>query len=301
MDGCRGSSADVGVEDAIVDKYVELIVESHEESCLWRQRGCDGEFERNGRNTLLIVEDSIFKMPLNNAATTLEVLRHRYDELATRKETLPYYFNLRLPEAYNVEDVLSHLPPDFFKQKALTTEESSTSSEINKIAFTMALFGWQRHNHEKLGNQPGSVSCQACFRVLGLWLFKSKEVNEAGEETVPAAVNCLDVVTEHRDYCPWRSAESQSGPNSLTGSLPGWEVLLRVIKNDHYLRSNKEGSAKKTRLQRPSTPQRLQTPDYEDDLDDAEAKSIRDEEDDQRWARLRRVKSLFNTKNSKKV
>jgi len=32
-----------GLEDALVDKYVELIVESHDESCLWRQRGCDGK------------------------------------------------------------------------------------------------------------------------------------------------------------------------------------------------------------------------------------------------------------------
>jgi hypothetical protein len=29
-------------EDASVDKYVELIVTSHDEDCLWRKRGCDG-------------------------------------------------------------------------------------------------------------------------------------------------------------------------------------------------------------------------------------------------------------------
>jgi hypothetical protein len=26
-----------------VDKYVELIVTSHEDNCLWRERGCDGK------------------------------------------------------------------------------------------------------------------------------------------------------------------------------------------------------------------------------------------------------------------
>lgn len=30
------------IEDALVQKYVELIVESHAEDCLWRKRGCDG-------------------------------------------------------------------------------------------------------------------------------------------------------------------------------------------------------------------------------------------------------------------
>jgi len=254
-----------------------------------------------GSGSWLIVADTIFKMPLNNAATTLEVLRHRYDDLATRKDTLPYYFNLRTPENYDIEAVLSQLPQDFFRSKIATTDESGSTQEVNKVAFTMALFGWQGHNHERLGTQAGSVSCQACFRVLGLWLFKSKEVNDAGKETSAATVNCLDVVTEHRDYCPWRNAESQSGLKSLTGSLPGWEVLLRMIKNEQYLRMNKDGSAKKAKAQRPTTPQSQEDAEIMNDVDDEDAKSIRDEEDKKRWARLRRVKSLFGTKNGKKV
>jgi hypothetical protein len=32
------------IEDALVQKYVELIVESHSEDCLWRKHGCDGMF-----------------------------------------------------------------------------------------------------------------------------------------------------------------------------------------------------------------------------------------------------------------
>lgn len=45
--GLRSSSiegdSDSTVEEALVDKYVELIVSSHDEGCLWRKRGCDGE------------------------------------------------------------------------------------------------------------------------------------------------------------------------------------------------------------------------------------------------------------------
>lgn len=29
-------------EEALVERYVELIITSHAEDCLWRQRGCDG-------------------------------------------------------------------------------------------------------------------------------------------------------------------------------------------------------------------------------------------------------------------
>ena len=31
------------IEASVVDKYVELIVKSHAEDCLWRKKGCDGE------------------------------------------------------------------------------------------------------------------------------------------------------------------------------------------------------------------------------------------------------------------
>jgi WD40 repeat protein len=30
-------------EDALIDKYVELVIDSHSEDCLWRKQGCDGE------------------------------------------------------------------------------------------------------------------------------------------------------------------------------------------------------------------------------------------------------------------
>lgn len=34
----------IRLEEALVDKYVELIVTSHNEDCLWRKRGCDGMY-----------------------------------------------------------------------------------------------------------------------------------------------------------------------------------------------------------------------------------------------------------------
>jgi hypothetical protein len=40
---------------------------------------------------------------------------------------------------------------------------------------------------------------------------------------------------------------------------------------------------------------------FEIELDDEDARSIRDEKDKERWSRLRRVKSLFNTKEGNKL
>lgn len=245
--------------------------------------------------------DSIFKLQLTNTPVTLHSLRERYDELCSRKDTLPYPFDLRLPSNFDLDVILSYLPPDFFTLTPTEmTLEKSRPKEINKVAFQMALFGWEGHIHDRLGSQVGSVSCQACFRVLGLWLFKSKKVNEAGEVIEGAVVGCLNVVNEHRDYCPWRNARSQNGAGkSSTSTMAGWEIMLRVLKNDYYLKHNMDRSVEKPRPI--SSGIISDTNPFGDETEDEDAKSIREEKDKERWARLRRVKSLFDTKSSKKL
>jgi len=201
--------------------------------------------------------------------------------------------NMRTPDEFDLELVLTYLPSDFFESPAAAQTETVTESEINKIAFLMALFGWQGHKHERLGTQLGSVSCHACFRVLGLWLFKSKEVDEAGEEVTGAAMSKLDVVKEHREYCPWQNASSQNGQRtsitSSTSTFSGWETIIRILKNDHYLRTS--GERQSLRASRQTS--------VDSASEDEEAKSARDAKDKAKWIRLRKVKSLFETKAKK--
>jgi hypothetical protein len=145
--------------------------------------------------------DSIFKLPLTHAPTTLKGLRERYDELLNRKGNLPYLSNIRTPPGFDYDRVVIYLPKNFFASPSQEASENSSNPLVNKVAFVMALFGWQGYAHERLGDHRDSASCQACFRNLGLWLFKSKEVNSAGEEIVGARMSHLDAVEEHRDYC----------------------------------------------------------------------------------------------------
>lgn len=37
-------TVDSEVQEAIVSKFADLIVEAHQEDCLWRKRACDGKF-----------------------------------------------------------------------------------------------------------------------------------------------------------------------------------------------------------------------------------------------------------------
>ena len=32
-------------QEALVEKYAEMIITEHDENCLWRRRGCDSEFD----------------------------------------------------------------------------------------------------------------------------------------------------------------------------------------------------------------------------------------------------------------
>ena len=297
------------IEDALVARYVELIVASHQDDCLWRKRGCD---------------DSLLRLPLSGRQAAIQDLRARYDELCARKDFLPYEFNLRLPEGLNIDTVLDQLPPDFFTAPAPPQQSAGTTGAgtgpPNRVALALAVLGWQGLSNARIGPVPNTASCHTCLRRLGLWMFKSKEVDpETGAVVVPAPMDHLDPLREHRFFCPWQSGEAQrinpggsSAARRRTGGagvgakdnedLPGWEMLLQVLKNEAYLRGR--GTAQGTPSRRTggaagdgqgSSPGDDGGEEVEDDEKTQNAK------DKERWARLRRVKSLLSTKGPNKL
>jgi hypothetical protein len=296
-------------DDALVDKYVVLIIESHLEDCLWRKRGCD---------------DSILRLPLASTNTALQDLRLRYDELCTRKSFLPYEFNLRLPDGLSIDEVLENLPPDFFNSTSPTAVTPPSEVESpNRVALALALLGWQGLSNKKIGAVPNSASCHTCLRRLGLWMFKSKEVSDTGEILVPAPMDHLEPTREHRFFCPWKNADAQKRPSSKAADetpQPGWVILLRTLKNDAHLRSVYAGRSssrpkstngttdpstpiKRGAAPAPDTPDvALQSSPYvdADQIADEEYEKEEEARDKERWARLKRVKSLFNIKDARK-
>ncbi|KAH6685109.1 C3HC zinc finger domain-containing protein [Plectosphaerella plurivora] len=290
-----------GVEEALVDKYAELIVTAHQEDCLWMRRGC---------------EDTLLRLSLTNARASYEAIRERYDELCERKSFLPYNFNLRLPDGLDVDSIISQLPTDFFTNPPPKTD----MQHPNKVALALALTGWQGLSNTRIGAVPNSASCHTCLRRLGLWMFKSKEVGPGDEVLVPAPMDHLDPAREHRFFCPWKNADTQRLSTAKPGSgsdAPAWTLLVQVIKNDAYLRGalderpqTRGRGGKENKLL--ATPTRPTTPGARghgsldvaspgvraDAVEDDE--TARDAKDKERWARLRRVKSLFETKGSRK-
>jgi hypothetical protein len=147
-------------------------------------------------------------------------------------------------------------------------------------------------------------------------MFKSREVDEAtGEIIVPAPMDHLDPVREHRFFCPWRNAIAQQNPGAKTkDTKTAWEVLAQTLKNSGYLRQQAERSTQRTTFHRPAaslpgTPSRNGKQDVQRHMalgpdkveDEEEDMAVRDVKDKERWAKLRRVKSLFDTKGRKKL
>lgn len=225
----------------------------------------------------------------------LDSLRIRYESLAEMASELPS--RLSTPSSFDA-DKIAHNVPRIFQTRPVTpsTEVSLPSSDpkpLNLEALTLALFGWQAEpNHI-----TGLATCTACFRRLGLWLFKSALTPSDGSTTESASMTRLDVVGEHRDYCPWVNGISQSGSAALRRStssmhgLAGWETLLRVLRNVQDSTTESERSP---------------IPDPDGAASEAasvassyagpEEKASRDEKDKERWAKLKRLKRIFNVK-----
>ncbi|KAG5991648.1 hypothetical protein E4U43_003977 [Claviceps pusilla] len=315
------SKDDQGAE-ASSDLGSSAIVSSHQQDCLWRKRGCD---------------DSLIRLSFSNTQATLASLRQRYDELSSRSSSLPYEFNIRLPDQVSMDDVLSQLPPDFFTNPPPATDKSdsavATDALPNRAALAMALMGWQGLTDSRIGPVPHSASCHTCSRRLGLWMFKSKEVDEQGHVVVPAPMDHLDPVREHRFFCPWKDAHAQSQSALHSNKQPpltAWMALLQTIKNESDLRNVYNNSSASRRVGQlraeeagspspskgsipaipgsptPATPvpkksmPALRVASPQDLTPGEEDENARDAKDKERWARLRKVKSLFDTKGSKK-
>ena len=263
--------------------------------------------------------DTIHRLSLAHQNTALTNLRLRYESLAAITTELPSNIStppavdpLKLPD--QVSSILvSPSPPSDITPTSPTPEVQQ--APIDTSALMLAVFGWQAEP----STIAGLASCAACFRRLGLWLFKpsSHPSSPRSPSSSPPPMARLDVVAEHREYCPWINASSQGGGGSSTGShistanLAGWELLLRAINNAQQSRRDAAGL--------PLLSDERRADSAVDDVPfganedtsslrseavtaaDMHAKELaaRDEKDKERWAKLKRLKQVFHVKRGK--
>jgi C3HC zinc finger-like/Rsm1-like len=190
----------------LVEKYSDLIITGHAQSCPWRNRGCDESIQRI--------------CGLFNTASTLQTLRARYDS----------FRGFDMPPVHLSTDGWSYSRQELidFKFNYIGTEE------IYQDTLRLAMCGWQA--------SPGRddvAECRACFRSLGLWLYR-------GEQPI---VEKLDAVESHLEYCPWRSADAQRTEADLGGKkrmVPAVVLVARAMKEAiHRPAVDGDGAAEK--------------------------------------------------------
>ncbi|KAL4908994.1 hypothetical protein BDW74DRAFT_145745 [Aspergillus multicolor] len=277
------------VRAKLVQEYTGRIVQAHGENCPWRNKGCDA---------------TIHRLHLASPDTAISHLQSRYLHLLKMADQLPEPDSLQTPEGFNAEDLISILPvgvlqPLNVRQETTEAQESTSDGNqehisqpsnqsgalINETAFTLAFLGW-----DSVEGAQGVAGCSACFRRLGLWMYKPKS---DGNETVH---DPLDVANEHMEYCPWISGRAQSGsgnPSEKTEGLhSGWELLALALKVKHQ---------RQVRINTPmSSRAGSEAPSADEPLIDEQNDDIRRAKDREWWARIRRMRQVLNVKSPKR-
>jgi Rsm1-like. len=250
-------------------------------------------------------------LALANPDTAIAGLRERYIGIAKLGDKLPAHEIIQTPEGFDIEALIKILPEDWSTdphnpsnenttevisasdQEALSQPSTPTpaaaiskpaapsAQSINKAALALAFFGW----NAVADAAAGLVGCKACFRRLGLWMYKPKE---NGDVTVYSS---LEVATEHMEYCPWIDRLAQSGtgranekPDELRS---GWEAVVEALKVKHRRR------IRSTTFDSPRTERSTSPAETFGGEEDAEKKKTADRE---WWAKIRRMRQVLTTK-----
>ncbi len=204
---------------------------------------------------------------LLNTSMAISALRTRYESIINRAEEVPR---------------VAPLPGDGFEAtEGLERFRFNDNEKPQLDALKLAVCGWERKCEDV-------IECRHCFRSLGLWLYRGET----------PAMERLDAVEDHLEYCPWRSTEAQDteiiigGRRDSEGSSPslqrvaGWALVLQAMLKDNSKRESKQPvstSASETEL--------TSTPNNESQTPEQREKKMRD-----LLRRIKEIKKPFNVK-----
>lgn len=203
-------------------------------------------------------------------------------------------------------------------------DSGEKGKEINIPALKLSLLGWEVDPDSP---SLGLITCNACFRRLGLWMYTRKpaadkpsdnnqidvEGREEEEDEEEESENSkLDAAREHQEYCPWinhitQSCDSNGKINNLSKINParaGWEVLIQDIRVMHRRLLWSGPLSTTTQDQTPATPAEnsgkentAMDVDIEGTGEDEEERKQRDRE---WWRKIQRLRQVLKVKGLKR-
>ncbi|EUC43739.1 hypothetical protein COCMIDRAFT_100040 [Bipolaris oryzae ATCC 44560] len=221
----------VEIDNALVERYKELIIEGHAEDCLWRKRGC---------------QEDIYHIPIASRAKSSAELLDRYRSLRAISTDLPFLEHITYPEP-SIRRIVERIPSTFFTS---TPDTPYPTSSTDIVAFGFALFGWTGVSESRIS----LAVCNHCFQRLGLWLSSASRLQEMSRKLEVSVDSLrLNLVEAHREHCPWKNAEVQG--NSKDGpiaNMAAWQTLQFILLG----RSKDVFSSSSAAAAGPNTPQK---------------------------------------------
>lgn len=156
---------------------------------------------------------------LLNTTSAISGLKARYESIMERPDELSQVESLPSTPIVDSHEL------ERFRFRA------ETPPDVN--ALKLAICGWERKCDEV-------IECRHCFRSLGLWLYRGDS----------PAIEKMDAVGNHLEYCPWRSTETQD-TEALTGHrrtgssddsspkkarVAGWVLVYQAMTKDNSKR-----------------------------------------------------------------
>ncbi|KAF2796191.1 zf-C3HC-domain-containing protein [Melanomma pulvis-pyrius CBS 109.77] len=197
----------VEIDEGLVEKYYELVLDGHHEDCLWRKAGC---------------KDEIYHIPIPSRTKSSAELLDRYESFKAISNDLPLLENITYPDP-PVSDVLARIPTAFWSPPGSTTPHEPPTSPSDIAAFTFALFGWSGVSESKIA----LATCSHCFQRIGLWLSNDARLKEMSAKLdVPIESLRLNLLESHREHCPWKNPITQGNPkNGPIENMAAWQTL----------------------------------------------------------------------------
>jgi hypothetical protein len=272
------SEDEAAFEQALAERYRDVIVEGHAPSCLWRKAGCKDDIYH-----LQIVRPSVWQPELRKRVESIRSIGGHVKDLKLRP------VNKDGIKMLATERLLKDLPSDITGGSS-----AEPDGDVDVQALETSLHGWRGSTE----SNSALLHCDACFQRIGLWMYQpgyhaAGAVSEDDDTDDPSTV---DLVEMHRDHCPWRNAATQKASGYLKG-LNASEVLQRVVSTcarDHRRKSQEQAPAAEGEAE-PSTVEK--EPDIEPPVLSREEIARQDKE---RESRLRKIKNMFTIKRRSK-
>ena len=206
---------------------------------------------------------------------------------------------MTLPESLDAKQAfaqsqssISHVKPTSQASTQSEVDGASTDAATKEKALALALLGWRGDTSISIKGSD-IISCEACFRRCGLWIWQPRVTAGGGDETPEDATPEFLAAEEHLAYCPWINADAQNaGRTGAAGEieLAGWETLAKLVATT--ARSSQPDPRPSNE---PGTPLSVGAPSTS-----TESRDERDAKDLERWAKLKRLRKAFSVKRLRK-